>query len=303
MLLQSNPLLDKEFLAVLDAKKDREIYAKIIALTFQENPIELIEGRVTQGSINIDGASALRRICSLTLIADELNINDYYWGLKSKFKLEIGLKNTIKDVVYQITDTGEELVWGDKYAQDIIWFPQGVYAITNFNTSQNINSYTINITGKDKMCFLNVDLGGNLTASIDFGIEEFYDKESKTTTYFQIPIEKIIREAVHTYAQEPYYNIIINDLDEAAVELLEYRGDTPLYLLRNMATDEFDNYTDNGDTLVYFADQSAENSFALKNLKEQPGGQYDPRVDLAPEAQASTASQLKFIGDNADIIF
>ena len=40
MKLQNNPLIDKEFLAVLDAYRDRETYAKIIALTFQEQPLE-----------------------------------------------------------------------------------------------------------------------------------------------------------------------------------------------------------------------------------------------------------------------
>ena len=294
MLFNTNPLLDKDFLTELNAKREREVYAKIIALTFQEEPIELIEGQVTQGSINIDGASALRRTCSLTLVAKELNINDYYWGLKSKFKLEIGIKNTIKNIVCGFNELNEEIKWGDKYPQDIIWFPQGIYAITGFNTSQSTNNYTITISGKDKMCFLNGDLGGNLTASIDFGTEEFYDKNTNTTTYTQIPIETIIKEAVHTYALEPYHNIIINDLDEAAVELLEYRGDTPLYLLRNVETDEFDNYTDNGNVQVYFSNSTPDQAFAISNLVDQKG-YYDPRVELAPNAQ--TPSELKFIGD------
>ena len=55
---------------------------------------EYAEGHLP-GSINIDGASAIRRTCSLSLIAKELNINDFYWGLKSKFKLEVGIKNSI----------------------------------------------------------------------------------------------------------------------------------------------------------------------------------------------------------------
>ena len=66
----NNPLLDEEFLLKLTEKRERKIYARIIALTFQEEPIELIEGSVTQGSINIDGASAVRRTCSLSLVTD-----------------------------------------------------------------------------------------------------------------------------------------------------------------------------------------------------------------------------------------
>jgi hypothetical protein len=59
-------------------------------------PTEEITGRVTSGgSINVDGTSAVRRSCSLTMVAKDVNINDFYWGLHSKFQLFIGLTNKI----------------------------------------------------------------------------------------------------------------------------------------------------------------------------------------------------------------
>jgi len=54
-----------------------------------------------------------------------------------------------------------------------------------------------------------------------------------------MPLEKIIRESVHAYAKEPYHNIIINDLDTYGLEQLTYRGDKPLYALRNLSTSHF----------------------------------------------------------------
>jgi len=48
-----------------------------------------------------------------------------------------------------------------------------------------------------------------------------------------LKLKDIIKEAVHFYAKEPYGNIIINDLDDYGLELLEYRGDIPLYLFYN----------------------------------------------------------------------
>jgi hypothetical protein len=62
-------LYDKEFLTKLDKYKHRVIYARITALNFQESPIERIEGRITQGSVSVDGDSAVRRTCSLTIAA------------------------------------------------------------------------------------------------------------------------------------------------------------------------------------------------------------------------------------------
>lgn len=266
--MTNNPLLDRDFLYELDQSSQKETYAKIIALDFSENQTEQIEGRVTGGSINIDGTSAVRRTCSLTLVANEININEFYWGLNNKFKLEIGVRNYVNP----------------KYP-DIIWFKMGTYVITTFNTSLATNNYTINISGKDKMCLLNGDIGGSLSASVDFGCIESYgtiytemvfedpraqyqankyyyatgqlddlgrdvykladDEYSDRIKYYRkenytnldkLPIRDIIREAVHTYAKEPYHNIVINDLEDFGLELLEYRGDEnhPLYVVRNI---------------------------------------------------------------------
>jgi hypothetical protein len=64
---------DKDFLLQLDKTKNKTIYARITALTFNEQPIETVEGRVTTGSINIDGSAAVRRTCSLTMIAKDFD--------------------------------------------------------------------------------------------------------------------------------------------------------------------------------------------------------------------------------------
>jgi hypothetical protein len=91
------------------------------------------------------------------------------------------------------------------------------------------------------MCLLNGDLGGNLPASIDFGQIEIYNETQQKTVFEKLLLKNIIREALHTYAQEPYHNIIINDLDEAGMELLEYRGVDPIYFVYNTNTGQFDN--------------------------------------------------------------
>lgn len=204
-----------EFLLQLDKTKNKEIYARVIALTLDETPVEIIEGRITSGSINIDGASAVRRTCSLTVIANEFDYSNYTWSLNTKFKLEIGVKNNI-NFLYP----------------DIIWFKQGIFVLTSFTVSRNTTSFNINLSGKDKMCLLNGENGGVLETSIDFGtIQEENDNGDWVIT--KIPLVDIIRNAVHVYGGEPYHNIIINDLDLQGKELLEYRYDTPMYLWRS----------------------------------------------------------------------
>jgi hypothetical protein len=83
---------------------------------------------VTQGSINVDGSSAVRRTCSLTIAAPNFNYNDYYWGLNTKFKLEIGLENHV-----------------DSNYPDIIWFKQGIFLLTSFNTSRGTTNFNISL--------------------------------------------------------------------------------------------------------------------------------------------------------------
>lgn len=211
--MQKDPMLNEDFLRALSEFNHQFVWTKIVSLTLDEDPIEEITGRVSNGSINIDGSSAVRRTCSLTLVAKDVNINDYYWSLKTKFKVYIGLENHINNDY-----------------PDIIWFKQGIFLISSFSCSAGINNYTISIQGKDKMSLLNGDFGGVIPSSWDFGTmdETLKDGSIKNT---QIPIKDIVFQAVHEYAQEPWQNIIVNDLDDYGIELLEYQGTTPFYYI------------------------------------------------------------------------
>jgi hypothetical protein len=81
------------------------------------------------------------------------------------------------------------------------------------------------------MCLLNGDISGNIHAnSTRFDIIETYDDDGNRTET-KIPIKQIIKEAVHAHAGEALHNIIINDIEDYGLELLEYRGKEPLYVL------------------------------------------------------------------------
>lgn len=247
-----------DFLLKLDAEKDRTVYARITALNFQEMPLECIEGLITQGSINIDGTSSVRRTCSLTMVTDSYNYNDYTWSLNTKFKLEVGVKNNI-----------------DTNYPDIIWFPQGIYVLTSLNTSKSTNNFTISLQGKDKMCLLNGDVGGSLESSVDFGtIEEENQKGEWVIRKLSIP--DIIKNAVHTYGGEPYHNIIINDLVDYGLELLEYRYDAPMYMYRKgeNGNEQYSNILLESECLILYDENN--HAFTLKTIPED---YFDTMVD------------------------
>ena len=252
------PILDTEFLRQLDSDRNRTVYARIISLNQYEHPIEQIEGVVTAGSITIDGESAVRRICSLTLSTQNLNINNVYWGITTKVKIEIGLQNNINSDY-----------------ESIIWFRQGIFILSDFKTTQTTNNYTITLQGKDKMCLLNGDVGGSLPAPTRF--DSYVDAagsggivDSSGCYKFSSNLEQIEQELQRGFQQRYFteYNFIrnigeiislsykpIGDLPEGAKII--FNNNSPVKLL-----DVMDKYPDKngwyninipGDSIVNFA--------------------------------------------------
>lgn len=215
-----NPALnDKSFLLKLDNYIIREQMAKIIVLNFDELPIGEITGNITQGSITIQGKSACRRTCNLTLTTEQSNVNDLDWQLHSKYYLYVGLRNYVDD----------------KY-DDIIWFPQGMFILTSLSITNNLQGINVSVQGKDKCCLIDGSVGGALFASHDFGTIDVYEKDG--TKHREIlDIKSIVREAVHTYAHEPYENIIINDVDDVSVELVDYKVNNYKCYIYDSSTD------------------------------------------------------------------
>lgn len=99
---------EDRFLRKLDKEKNKIHYVKIVILDKEERPIKFIEGEVQQGSsISINGNSAVRRTCNLTLIAtkeenDLVNIENELSANK-KIKILIGIEKNIdysEDILY-----------------------------------------------------------------------------------------------------------------------------------------------------------------------------------------------------------
>lgn len=270
------------FLYELDKQKNKIVYAKITALTLDELPLQQIEGYVTQGSVNIDGASAVRRTCSLTIVSreDKFKLSDYYWGFNTKFKLEIGVENTV-----------------DSNYPDIIWFKQGVFIITSFSTSRSANNLTITLQGKDKMCLLNGEVGGNLESSVDFGKIKEIDKDGHEVIR-KIPIVDIIKNMLVHYGRESEYNIILNDLNNYGLELLEYRGSEPLYLLRQV-DGNLTGRTQQNEEIQTYATGALDTFLTVTHQGDTPCQVRSPWFIEGSDEGISQSMLLKELDDNA----
>ncbi len=220
--MNQTALLDLDFLLALDRERNRVTYARVTSLTLDNYPIDRIEGVVTAGSITLDGDSAVRRICNLNLTTGNFNILNVYWSLATRVKIEIGIQNHL-------------LEYQDKY-DEIIWFNQGVYVLTDFNASAQVNNYTISLSGKDKMCLLNGDVSGTFNAETYIDVERIQQEDGSWTDEKR-PVSYIIREMVHHYAQESFHNIIIKDIDTLSLKVLNNKK-AIFYLIQTCETEE-----------------------------------------------------------------
>ena len=87
-----------------------------------------------------------------------------------------------------------------------------------------------------------VDAEGKTVTTAKLGLDD-YDWNAVIVTFkdeitapgqYSITIPEIIRNAVHTFAGEPYHNIIINDLDKLGVEMQRYIGSGSIYLKQGL---------------------------------------------------------------------
>lgn len=268
------------------------IKSKKIRISFMNMDEVLLtraEGMATNGSINVDGSSSVRRTCQLNFVSNELKPVNYFELYKTKFLLEIDFGRGFKK--------------------------QGIYLLTSFSTSISTNNYTFNISGKDKMCLLNGEHGGSFPFSIDVGTQEkfeynfeplvefeyapgkyYYQDEGNyvldyspygvpnrayykrliTSQKEKLTIKEIINNIVVVYGKEQKHNIFINDLEIKGLELLEYRGSDPLYLFRDLVDGKIVGMTIDGSFEVDASD------LTRIQLKEIPENRFFSTSKLIP---------------------
>lgn len=217
-------LKDSVFLKKFDELKLKEQYVKLIVLTFDEMPIQEIQGKVTGGNFTLDGSSGMRRTGNLSMVADEyendLTDTKHLLSINKKVEVLIGFVNTT-----------------DEYTEyDMLWFPQGTYVIISPNISHNNSGVNISLTLHDKMALLNGECGGTLPASVVFNEIEDIDEDGNIQVT-EPTVYQIIQELVNHFGGEQLGRIIISDIDSKIKKVMKWTGSTPLYLYQEPAAD------------------------------------------------------------------
>ena len=240
-------LKDSTFLKKFDETKLKEQYVKLVVLSFDEKPIQQIQGKITGGSFTIDGSSGMRRTGNLTMIADDyqndLTDTKHLLSINKKIEVLIGFVNTT-----------------DEYTEyQMLWFPQGVYVIISPNITHDSNGVNISLTLHDKMALLNGECGGILPASVTFHEVEDID-ENGEIQITEPTIYQIIQELVNHFGGEQLGKIIISDVDSRIKKVMKWTGSTPLFLYQRAI----------GDGTVYSSFST--NYDELMQSKEEKGG-------------------------------
>ena len=215
-------LNDAAFLKLLDNLQEKTISVRLTVLTWDELPLEEIQGKATGGSISVSGSGDYRRSGNISLLVDDSNRNvtdiDNIIAVNKKCKVEIGIHNT---TAYYTN-------------HDIIWFPQGIFIISSVNITHDMSGITMSVSLSDKMCLLNGEISGQIGAPADlahYDIEYATDNGEFLTTEGSVPVRDIIMEVVHHIGGEQTEKIFINDIPETgkwAVRLNEPDTETPI---------------------------------------------------------------------------
>ena len=214
-------LNDSQFLKEFQSLKIKEQFLKIELLDFDENPIKEIQGKCISGTLSLDGASSMRRSCSFSMLADEETYDitniDSLLSLNKKFKLYIGYTNSLREYAH----------YGEK-----IWFPLGVFVMISSSITNALSGGNISISGKDKMCLLNGEVGGVLPAPVVLH-EKYVRNADGSTTVKPSLLYDIIRESVIEFGGQNPGKVMINDVPLNGKKVLRYVGSKTLYYDRN----------------------------------------------------------------------
>ena len=208
----------QDFLALIDEFVNQKQYVRITLLNWNEDGIKEIEGELTNGSLSKDGSSTVRRTGTLsaTVNGTEYNVDDadMDFAINKKVFIEIGIKN-----------------YTDQYPDfPILWFPQGVFFITNFSiASSATTSVNISLNLKDKMAGLNGEIGGTFPATTILD-EQDTQLEDGTYATTKVLVLNIISEVVNHIGGEPLANIVIEDVPPRIQRVMRWMGENPLWM-------------------------------------------------------------------------
>lgn len=224
-------LSDTDFLKELSKMPVKTYFVYITILSWDEQPVTAIQGRVISANFNIDGQSSVRRTANLSIALDQSMTQI----MDAENVLSINKKINVQIGYYNNTQYYKEY--------DILWFPLGTYIVISCATSESDSGLVASLQLQDKMCLLNGFAGGTIPAAADLHLIDTLDEDGNPITIYPT-IYQIIQELVHHWGGEQLGKIIISDLDNRVKRVMKWNLNKPLY------------YVEAGNNDFYFANEN-----------------------------------------------
>lgn len=247
MKIYYNYLSDTDFLKELSKIPVKTYFVHITVLSWDEQPVTAIEGRVISANFNIDGQSSVRRTANLSIALDQ-NMTQI---MDAENVLSINKKINVQIGYYNNTQSYPEY--------NILWFPLGTYIVISCATSESDSGLVASLQLQDKMCLLNGFAGGTIPAAADLHLIDTLDEDGNPITIYPT-IYQIIQELVHHWGGEQLGKIIISDLDNRVKRVMKWNLNKPLYYIEAAGNDfyatsesELEKYKDTQSTVSVFS--------------------------------------------------
>ena len=220
------------------------------------------------------------------MVASVIDTSAYNWGIHSKFSFEVGLENPFFNTSENY-GAAPQIIWFKQglyictsYSSSISTSGYTInlqgkdkMCLLNGDVGGALPALSTSFDKREdiKYTYEPIDLpsemwrpGAYYIASGDNYIldespiggwqdDRTYYSRKAESEITKIWIGDIVKELVHVYGNEPYHNIIIQDIEANGVELWEYIGDKTMYMLIRCSTNEVENLMLDDETKVYRA--------------------------------------------------
>ena len=221
-----------EFISTVDRIRIKEHYAKIILTNPYDRTFQSIalEGLVTQGSISVNGNSAIRRSGSLTIVVPPEEVFKLQYNGQTINKVT-SLQNLISINKRAEIQIGYKPLTpfsfkGIDYEE--LWFPLGTFVLQNPSVTHNNSGVQIQVKLSDLMTLFNGTNGGDLPMAIVHSPIVNKNGEDENVTF-----KELIETLVVDFGEFPRGFLVLDKIPETLDEqIYRWCGEGNLYAIK-----------------------------------------------------------------------
>ena len=214
---------DDFFLQKFDYARIKDQHVRLILLdrhsdTFNSENMTTIEGMVLSGSIQVNNSAAIKRTGNMTMLVDE------------KTRNILSTTNLITTGVRFVIEVGFTNFTAFYPNNPIIWFPEGIFLVTDCSLTEDTQGLKLQVSFKDKSVLLNGELGGIIPGALNLNKRTLVTEDGEIVNADPL-LKDIIYGLVTSYGGLKANEVIIS-VPTKVLAKLRWRGKQDAYLIQ-----------------------------------------------------------------------